>query len=505
MRQITIAFLMVFFSNTILMAQKQITTWHKNQVIAHRGAWKKQNLPENSIASLKHAFKLNCYGSEFDVHLTADSVVVVNHDATFLGMNIAKSTYQQLLAKKLSNGESIPTLEEFIKTGLKQKKTKLILEIKPQNLGKERDQILTEKALQLVRKYKAQPWIEYISFGYDICTYIIKNEPNAKVAYLTGNVAPEKMKADGFTGVDYHFSVYQQNPDYIERFKKLGISINGWTANLPSEIDYLIANEADYITTNEPELVFDLIKKSTVAKGWKLKWADEFGVNGLPSNKNWIYDVGGKGWGNNEKQFYTDADTLNAKVEKGVLNIIARKADKEANNYTSARIASKNKFDWKYGRLEVRAMLPKGRGLWPAIWMLPTDWKYGGWPRSGEIDVMEHVGFDADTVHGTVHTKSFNHTIGTQVGKQIKSETLYTEYHIYALEWFEDRIDIYMDDNKYFTFNNSKKGIDEWPFDQNFHLLLNLAVGGNWGGKEGIDDTIFPAAMKVDYVRVFQK
>ena len=218
MKQITLAFLMVFFSNTILMAQKQITTWHKNQVIAHRGAWKKQNLPENSIASLKHAFKLNCYGSEFDVHLTADGVVVVNHDATFLGMNIAKSTYQQLLAKKLSNGESIPTLEEFIKTGLKQKKTKLILEIKPQNLGKERDQILTEKSLQLVRKYKAQPWIEYISFGYDICTYIIKNEPNAKVAYLTGNVAPEKMKADGFTGVDYHFSVYQQNPDYIERF-----------------------------------------------------------------------------------------------------------------------------------------------------------------------------------------------------------------------------------------------------------------------------------------------
>ena len=347
MKQITIAFLMVFLSNTVLLAQKQITTWHKNQVIAHRGAWKKQNLPENSIASLKHAFKLNCYGSEFDVHLTADSVVVVNHDATFLGMNIAKSTYQQLLAKKLSNGELIPTLEEFIKTGLKQKKTKLILEIKPQNLGKERDQILTEKALQLVRKYKAQPWIEYISFGYDICTYIIKNEPNAKVAYLTGNVAPEKMKADGFTGVDYHFSVYQQNPDYIERFKKLGISINGWTANLPSEIDYLIANEADYITTNEPELVFDLIKKSTVAKGWKLKWADEFDDAGLPLTKNWGYDVGGRGWGNNELQYYTDADTANAVVKKGNLNITAIKADKDANHYTSARLVTKNKFDFK--------------------------------------------------------------------------------------------------------------------------------------------------------------
>ena len=173
--------------------------------------------------------------------------------------------------------------------------------------------------------------------------------------------------------------------------------------------------------------------------------------------------------------------------------------------YTSTRLVTRNKLDALYGRFEIKAKLPTGRGTWPAIWMLPTDWKYGSWPRSGEIDVMEHVGFDADTVHGTVHTKSFNHTIGTQVGKQIKSETLYDQYHVYALEWFEDRIDIFMDDKKYFSFNNSKKGIDEWPFDQNFHLLLNLAVGGNWGGKEGIDDTIFPATMKVDYVRVYQK
>jgi len=266
MKQITIAILMITMASTIAKAQKTITSWNKNQVIAHRGAWKKSNLPENSIASLKHAFKLNCHGSEFDVHLTLDSVIVVNHDATFLGMNIAKSTYQQLLAKKLPNGESIPTLEAFLKTGLKQKKTKLILEIKPQNLGKERDLVLTEKALQMVRKFKAQPWVEYISFGYDICEYIIKNEPNAKVAYLTGNVEPEKMKADGFTGVDYHFSVYQKNADYIARFKKLGLTINGWTANLPAEIDFLIANQVDYITTNEPELVFELLAKQDKGK-----------------------------------------------------------------------------------------------------------------------------------------------------------------------------------------------------------------------------------------------
>lgn len=264
MKQLTIAFLIMTVAVTVVNAQKTIDTWNKNQVVAHRGAWKSNNLPENSIASLKHAFKLNCYGSEFDVHLTLDSVIVVNHDPTFLGMNIAKSTYNQLLEKKLPNGETIPTLENYLKIGLKQKRTKLILEIKPQELGIERDSLLTEKVLQLVRKLKAQAWVEYISFGYDICINLIKNEPNAKVAYLKGDVEPEKLKIDGFTGVDYHFSVYQKNENYIERFKKLGLSINGWTANTPEAINYLILNRVDYITTNEPELVFDLVRQVEV-------------------------------------------------------------------------------------------------------------------------------------------------------------------------------------------------------------------------------------------------
>ena len=260
MKKRSLAILLLILITNSVMAQRKITSWNKNQVIAHRGAWKKNNLPENSIAALKEVIRLKCFGSEFDVHLSLDSVIVVNHDATFLGTSIAKSTYKQLLAKKLANGETIPTLENYLKAGMKQKGTKLILEIKPQNMGKERDLLLTEKALQMVKKLKAEAWVEYISFGYDICTYIIGNMSNAKVAYLTGNVTPAQMKKDGFTGVDYHFSVYQQNSNYIPEFKKLGIGINGWTANKVEEIEYLIANEADFITTNEPELVFDLIK-----------------------------------------------------------------------------------------------------------------------------------------------------------------------------------------------------------------------------------------------------
>ena len=150
-------------------------------------------------------------------------------------------------------------------------------------------------------------------------------------------------------------------------------------------------------------------------------------------------------------------------------------------------------------------MLAKGKGTWSAIWMLPTDWKYGNWPKSGEIDIMEHVGYEPDSIYGTVHTQSFNHSIGTQVGKALKVADVYNTYHVYAMEWFEDRIDLFIDDQKYFTFNKSKNGINEWPFDQDFHLMMNLAIGGNWGGKMGIDETIFPATMKIDYVRIFQK
>lgn len=504
MKQLSIAGLLVLMISTSGIAQKTITSWNKNQVIAHRGAWKKNNLPENSIASLKEAFRIKCFGSEFDIHMTLDSIMVVNHDATFLGIPISKSTYKKLLTKKLSNGESIPTLESYLKEGMKQKKTKLILELKPQNMGKERDQFLAESALQMVRKLKAQAWVDYISFSYDICTYIIGHMPNAKVSYLAGEVPPEKLKADGFFGSDYHYSVFQKN-NWIAPSKKLGLTVNAWTVNTVPEMEWLLANEVEYITTNEPELLFETIKKSPIANGWKLKWADEFNTKGLPDATNWTYDVGGTGWGNNEKQFYTNADTLNANVDKGSLNIIARKADKENKNYTSARLATRKKFDWKYGRVEVRAMLPKGKGLWPAIWMLPTDWKYGAWPKSGEIDIMEHVGFDPDTVHGTIHTEAFNHVKGTQVGKALKVENPYTEYHVYAIEWFEDHIDFFIDGKPYLTFKNNRKSFSEWPFDQPFHLLLNVAVGGNWGGAKGIDESVFPATMKIDYVRVFQK
>ncbi|QPH38050.1 glycerophosphodiester phosphodiesterase family protein [Pedobacter endophyticus] len=500
MKRILISALMLFIF-TATFAQK--FNWNNNQVIAHRGAWKKNNFPQNSIASLNEAAKLGCYGSEFDVWMTSDQVLVVNHDPEFEGLTIEKVTYQELLTKTMSNGEKIPTLEAYLRAGKKQKGTKLILEIKPSLISKERGIDVTNKCIEMVKKIGVSDWMEYISFDYDYCKRILELLPKAKVAYLKGDISAEQMKADKLTGVDYHYSVYQKD-GWIENAHRLGLTVNAWTVNTVPEVQWLLAHRVDYITTNEPEMVFEELKKTPVKTGWKLKWADEFDDAGLPLSKNWSYDVGGKGWGNNELQYYTDADTANAVVKKGNLNINVLKENKENNHYTSARLVTKNKFDFKYGRVEVRAMLPKGRGLWPAIWALPTEWKYGSWPKSGEIDIMEHVGYEPDSVYGTVHTERFNHVIHTQVGKAVKINP-YNSYHVYAIEWYEDRMDFFVDDEKYFSFKNTGKGAPEWPFDQNFHLILNVAVGGGWGGKKGVDESIFPATMKVDYVRVYQK
>jgi beta-glucanase (GH16 family) len=242
-------------------------------------------------------------------------------------------------------------------------------------------------------------------------------------------------------------------------------------------------------------------------KTWKLVWADEFDKNGLPDTTRWNYDTRGNdyGWGNNEKQWYTVAKPENCRIENGILKITARKEKTGNKEYSSARLTTKNKGDWKYGKIEVRAKLPTGNGTWPAIWMLPTDSKYGGWPKCGEIDIMEHVGFDPDTVFSTVHTGKFNHMIGTQVGKKTGLPTATSDFHIYTTEWEENEIRSYVDGKHYFTFKNNAEGFESWPFDQPFHLILNLAIGGGLGGKKGIDDSKFPHTFEIDYVRIYQK
>lgn len=242
---------------------------------------------------------------------------------------------------------------------------------------------------------------------------------------------------------------------------------------------------------------------------YRLVWADEFKYEGLPDSTRWGYDVGDGcprncGWGNNELQYYTQRRAQNARVEKGRLIIEAHREPYESRQYSSARLVSKHKGDWKYGKIEVRAKLPTGRGVWPAIWMLSTDWSYGGWPASGEIDIMEYVGFNPDSIFATVHTKSYNHSIGTHRTGRYYLDDPEQNFHRYGLEWREDGMDFLIDGKRYHSFANEGTGFEAWPFDKAFHLLLNIAVGGNWGGQKGVDESIWPLRMEVDYVRVYQ-
>ncbi|WP_336517490.1 glycoside hydrolase family 16 protein [Pollutibacter soli] len=243
--------------------------------------------------------------------------------------------------------------------------------------------------------------------------------------------------------------------------------------------------------------------KSSSKKYAKLIWSDEFSKPGLPDKTKWNYDVGGDGWGNNELQYYTSERSKNARVEDGMLIIEAHRENWQNRNYTSARLITKGKGDWKYGKIEVRAKLPDGLGTWPAIWMLASKTPMQ-WPDDGEIDIMEHVGYDQGKIHGSIHCKKYYHSIGTQKTANIIVPDCSQEFHVYEVEWNEKEVNIGMDGKNFFNFKNEKTGYEAWPFDNKMHLLLNVAVGGNWGGAKGVDSTIWPRRMIVDYVRVYQ-
>lgn len=240
-------------------------------------------------------------------------------------------------------------------------------------------------------------------------------------------------------------------------------------------------------------------------KGWELIWSDEFEYSGAPDKSKWTCDTIGNswGWGNNEAQWYTFDEIKNARVDNGILRISALKEDHMGKKYTSARLMTKNKGDWKYGRIDVAAKLPKGKGTWPAIWMLPTDRKGPKWPDCGEIDIMEHIGAASDSVFSTVHTGKYNHMIGTQVGTPLWVHGAVDGFHVYTLEWEAHELRSYVDGKLYFTFRNENKTSAEWPFDREFHLILNLAIGGGLGGP--VDDSVFPQHYDIDYVRVYKQ
>lgn len=252
--------LLLLMACAVTKKNKPMLQFAKNPVVAHRGAFKKNGFPENSIASLKEAIRLGCAGSEFDVHMTADDSLVINHDPHYYKLEIEKTPYALLAQTRLANGEKLPTLREYLLAGMeKNTQTRLVLEIKPSGISKERGRLVAEKVQQLVRELKADPWVVYISFDYGILKRIHELTPGAGTQYLNGELAPDKLKADGINGADYHFSVFRKNPDWITIAKQQGIILNAWTVNDSETMDWLLGAGFDFITTNEPEL---LLQKS---------------------------------------------------------------------------------------------------------------------------------------------------------------------------------------------------------------------------------------------------
>jgi len=250
--KVYILFITILFSSNVL--------WAQTKVIAHRGYWNCEGSAQNSIASLQKAQELGIYGSEFDVWMTSDGVLVVNHDSSIEGMRIEDTPYEQLKDIRLKNGEKLPLLEAYLQQGKKDKKTKLILELKPHS-SKEKEDKAAAAVVKMVEKAGVKKQTEYISFSLNICKELVRLSPKAEVAYLNGDLAPQELKALKITGIDYNLKVLQKNKHWIEEAHKLKMTVNVWTVNAEADMKEMIAAGVDFITTDQPVLCRELVKK----------------------------------------------------------------------------------------------------------------------------------------------------------------------------------------------------------------------------------------------------
>ena len=359
-------------------------------------------------------------------------------------------------------------------------------------------------------------------------------------SYREGDIRVAHLIADGVYDVTFHFAEPEQ---FAARERVFDSLVEGRL--VIDDLDVMLSRDGKVesaltvtvpnieITDGELNIEFDasvaepvlsalvVRSKNRPTPAWEMVWSDEFDGETLDAGK-WSPNIWPARKVNDEDQTYTPREK-NLRVENGNLVIEAHKEDYEGANYTSGRVHSDGKGDFLYGRFEARAKLPRGKGTWAAIWMLPSDpFKYAttceegedwqgsstcnAWPNSGEIDIMEHVGYQMGHIHGTVHNEAYYWLKWEQRKGRILLDDVDTAFHVYALEWTPERIDVFVDDSHYFTYVNENTGWQVWPYDQPFHVILNLAVGGGWGrAGGGIDDTVFPQRMLVDYVRVYQR
>ncbi|MFQ3325797.1 MAG: beta-glucanase (GH16 family) [Salibacteraceae bacterium] len=271
------------------------------------------------------------------------------------------------------------------------------------------------------------------------------------------------------------------------------------------QVDSLVL---ELIQTNQDTK--DTLIQSTQGEKWELVWSDEFESAGLPDTAKWSYNIGNWGWGNNELQYYTSDKLENAKIEDGNLVITAIK-DLKDSTWTSARLTTKGKVAFKYGKIEFRAKVPVARGTWAAGWLLGDAYRDEiSWPYCGEIDVLECVGYEInDTTekginHATCHTRAYYFKQNNQIGSEIEMDSMHSKFHTYSVEWYPNEIKGFVDGIHYYTYDKNAND-QEWPFHQSQNIILNLAIGGGWGGLKGVDQAMISQQYTIDYVRVFEK
>ncbi len=278
------------------------------------------------------------------------------------------------------------------------------------------------------------------------------------------------------------------------------VDANGTYDDREGTVTVKTGNTRQVINVKQPGIPRPAVDPTmNVPEGYEIDWFDEF--TGISLGADWSYEVKNAGWVNNEKQNYVNGNGV-TEVSNGTLKINCKKMD---GKIYSGRIYAKKNKGWKYGWVEARIKLPKGKGTWPAFWMMPVN-ESDGWPTCGEIDIMEEVGYHPNYTSSSIHCNSYNHTKGTQKTAERLTPGAEGEFHVYALEWTENYIQTYVDGNPLLHFDNDGAGNkNTWPFNKEFYVILNLAWGGDWGGAQGVDESALPVTMEVDYVRVFKK
>jgi beta-glucanase (GH16 family) len=315
--------------------------------------------------------------------------------------------------------------------------------------------------------------------------YIAKSGTLTFKPQVTEGVIEISVVGDTLKEADETFNVVLSNPTNAT------IATGTGTATIRNDDTYIYVPSDGYET---PETY----------TGYEKVWQDEFSGTSLDLT-SWGFDVGATGWGNNELQYYTNNRPDNLYLDKGKLVIQAKKESYQGSAYTSARILTKGKREFTFGRVDIRAKLPYGNGLWPALWMLGKKIDQTQWPACGEIDIMELIGKEPNKVHGTMHwgASTSNHLSYT-TNYTLPSGNFSDKFHVYSMVWELDKIEIFMDDISYCKFDKSKIGSAAYPFNEPFFFIFNVAVGGNWPGSPDAS-TVFPQQMLVDYVRVFKK